>query len=111
MGIGDFGTRSGAQREVANGLAQVAGQLNPDSILGLGDTVYEDGNVDNLESMMRIYTDHGELRKPWHMITGNHDWYRDATRQKDYKQNEFWSMPHFYYKTQHQAGNITVDIF
>jgi acid phosphatase len=111
LAIGDFGTQNGEQQYVAGGLAKVAGQLNPDSILGLGDTVYEDGHVNGIEPTMRIYTDHQALRKPWHMITGNHDWYNDATLQKDYKQNQYWNMPDFFYKTQHKAGDVTVDVF
>lgn len=111
LAIGDFGTQNWAQQQVANGLAQVAGRLNPDSILGLGDSVYEDGHVNGIEPTMRIYTEHQALQKPWHMITGNHDWYNDATHQKDYTRNSFWKMPHFFYKTRHQAGDVTVDMF
>lgn len=52
------------------------------------------------------------------MITGNHDWYSDATMQRAFttdplnlRDGGHWKMPDFWYKENFTAAGVTVDAF
>lgn len=121
--IGDYGTRDGNQAAVANGLAQLAAQKAPQAVAAIGDNVYPDGAAYDPETITRwwgkVYLGFESLRRPWHVITGNHDWWTDALVERAYTGSDsnrnsggYWQMPHFWYKKTYTAqGGLSVDAF
>lgn len=119
--MGDYGTRDYNQAKVAAGLAKVAAKLDPVAIHGIGDNIYGDGAEGDPRLITRwwrdVYLQHHSLRRPWYIITGNHDWHTDARTERDYtnhpdNEGGWWRMPNFWYKTSYKsASGLTVDMF
>lgn len=120
--IGDAGTRSARQREVAGALAQVAGSTQPMFIAHIGDNIYGDG-AEGDPGLIAAYwrdvyvTPHDALRRPWFVITGNHDWHTDARTERDFTNHDlnvggWWHMPHFWYRRHFQLPTgVSLDAF
>jgi len=119
--MGDYGTRDFAQSKVASALAHVANEVDPISIHGIGDNIYGDGAEGDPQLIVRwwrdVYLQHSSLRRPWYIITGNHDWHTDATTERDFTNHPdntggWWRMPSFWYKKSYRsASGLTVDMF
>eukprot|EP00438_Fugacium_kawagutii_P001497 Skav202543 [mRNA] locus=scaffold2011:263193:264350:- [translate_table: standard] len=120
--MGDYGTRDGNQAAVAQGLARLAGEKAPQAISAIGDNVYPDGAAYDPWTITRwwgeVYLGHQTLRRPWHVITGNHDWWTDALVERAYTGSEVnmnrgvpAPLPHFWYKKTYSAGGLSVDAF
>eukprot|EP00440_Ansanella_granifera_P053265 gb/GFBE01057743.1/.p1 GENE.gb/GFBE01057743.1/~~gb/GFBE01057743.1/.p1 ORF type:complete len:437 (+),score=89.97 gb/GFBE01057743.1/:1-1311(+) len=124
--IGDYGTTDQRQRDIAVGLAKVAAKRDPVAIAGIGDNLYRSGADWNqwnvVEKWAKIYMEDDKLsslRRPWHVITGNHDWYTDATYERDFTTSDYnqqygghWQMPAFWFKkTYTSPSGLTVDAF
>ncbi|CAK9077010.1 Purple acid phosphatase 7, partial [Durusdinium trenchii] len=120
--IGDYGTRNHNQAAVAQGLAKLAGERQPQAVAAIGDNIYPDGAAFNPYTITRwwgdVYMPHAELQRPWHVITGNHDWWTDALYERAYtgcaanqEKGGHWQLPHFWYKKSYTAKGLTVDAF
>eukprot|EP00928_Gymnodinium_smaydae_P029524 TRINITY_DN22209_c1_g3_i1.p1 TRINITY_DN22209_c1_g3~~TRINITY_DN22209_c1_g3_i1.p1 ORF type:complete len:1075 (+),score=191.99 TRINITY_DN22209_c1_g3_i1:96-3320(+) len=123
LAIGDQGSRGRVQDQVAAGMANVASTMDPVAIMGVGDNIYENG-VANRQEMWRmidqwrgIYIDRYEsLRRKWHMVLGNHDWYTDGMQQVYWTEDPantggYWNMPYPWFKVSHTIDGVTVDSF
>jgi len=109
------------QRKVASALADVAADIDPVSIHGIGDNIYPDGAEGNPWVIARwwrdVYMRHPSLQRPWYVIAGNHDWHSDARAERDFTHHPenrggWWRMPSFWYKTSYAtASGLTVDLF
>ena len=79
MIIGDWGTDSAAQRDVADAMNRWAGQNRAQFILTTGDNFYDGilGDEDpRWELWWRDIYDGGNIRNlPWYVSVGNHDYY------------------------------------
>jgi len=120
--MGDYGTRDRNQAAVASGLATLAGQKEPQAVAAIGDNIYPDGAAYNPWTITRwwgqVYLKHETLRRPWHVITGNHDWWTDALVERAYTGSQankdsggHWQMPHFWYKKTYSVPGLSVDAF
>jgi len=119
--IGDAGTRSSRQREVAASLAQVASSLQPAFIAHIGDNIYGDGAEGDPQLIVDwwrdIYISYDALKRPWYVVTGNHDWHTDARVERDFSDHElnvggWWMMPHFWYRRSFQLHSVArLDVF
>jgi len=119
--IGDYGTRDWNQQRVAAGLAAVAEVRQPAAIAGIGDNIYGNGAEGNpqliVDWWLNMYLPHASLKRPWYIITGNHDWYTDARTERDFTTHSdnvggYWRMPEFWYKQVFQSeSGVTVDAF
>jgi hypothetical protein len=129
VAIGDQGTGSDTQRQVADSIGQVCTDLGGcDFGLLLGDNFYDSGvdAVDDSLFMMYFVVPYGGLGFPFYVVLGNHDLGGDglgvdldpnkADYQIDYSMmNPQWIMPAEYYEfTQgplYLVGLNTTDIF
>eukprot|EP00931_Biecheleriopsis_adriatica_P076641 TRINITY_DN5032_c0_g1_i1.p1 TRINITY_DN5032_c0_g1~~TRINITY_DN5032_c0_g1_i1.p1 ORF type:complete len:1220 (-),score=174.28 TRINITY_DN5032_c0_g1_i1:289-3906(-) len=119
--MGDYGTRNSNQRRVAAGLAAVAEMRQPAAIAGIGDNIYGDGAEGNPQLIVdwwrNVYLQHASLKRPWYIVTGNHDWYTDARTERDFTTHPdntggYWRMPDFWYKQVFRTElGVTVDAF
>lgn len=120
--IGDYGTRDGNQAAVANSLARLAGEKAPQAVAAIGDNVYPDGAAYDPGTITRwwgqVYLGFESLRRPWHVITGNHNWWTDALVERAYTDSEanknsggYWQLPHFWYKKTYSVPGLSVDAF
>eukprot|EP00440_Ansanella_granifera_P053395 gb/GFBE01057881.1/.p1 GENE.gb/GFBE01057881.1/~~gb/GFBE01057881.1/.p1 ORF type:complete len:733 (+),score=124.17 gb/GFBE01057881.1/:1-2199(+) len=119
--VGDYGTRDGNQRRVAAGLAAVASEVQPAAIAGIGDNIYGSGAEEDPQLIVdwwrNVYLPHESLKRPWYVVTGNHDWYTDARTERDFTTHPentggWWKMPHFWYKRSFQGNSgVVVDAF
>jgi hypothetical protein len=104
--IADFGQPSCT--ELAAGLnAYAESSGSPDFILGLGDNFYPDGvsSVDDpkFEDWRNVYLKYENLKCPWHLVLGNHDYLLNHKAQIDYTSSArnvggLWHMPAQNYK-------------
>jgi len=119
--IGDYGTRDGNQQRVASGLAAVAEARQPAAIAGIGDNIYGSGAEGNPQLIVdwwaNVYLPYSSLKRPWYIVTGNHDWYTDARTERDFTAHPdnvggYWRMPAFWYKQTFQGkSGVTLDAF
>jgi len=118
--IGDYGTRDSAQRSVAAGLAKVAAERDPVAIAGIGDNIYGSGAEGNpqliVDWWLNVYLSHSSLKRPWYIITGNHDWYTDARTERDFTWHPknvggWWRMPSFWFKRSFLGSGFSIDAF
>mmetsp|Transcript_126617 Transcript_126617/g.352772 ORF Transcript_126617/g.352772 Transcript_126617/m.352772 type:complete len:529 (+) Transcript_126617:100-1686(+) len=119
--VGDYGSRDYNQAKVAKALADVAAWLDPVSIHGVGDNIYGDGAEEDPQLIKQwwrdVYMRHPSLRRPWYIITGNHDWHTDARTEREFTHHHenvggWWRMPNFWYKQSYNtASGLTVDMF
>jgi len=63
-----------------------------------------------------VYLPHSSLRRPWHPVTGNHDWHTDARTERDFTTHPlndggWWRMPAFWYKQSFTTSALTLDVF
>eukprot|EP00929_Paragymnodinium_shiwhaense_P041806 TRINITY_DN2170_c0_g1_i3.p1 TRINITY_DN2170_c0_g1~~TRINITY_DN2170_c0_g1_i3.p1 ORF type:complete len:585 (+),score=88.20 TRINITY_DN2170_c0_g1_i3:108-1757(+) len=123
LAIGDFGSWTNKQKRVAGGFAKAAEALDPAALVSVGDNLYPDGARGNpwriAENWGKNYLQYKSLRRPWYMITGNHDWYSDARVERDFTDHwlntndgGWWRMPDFWYKTNYTTSSgVTIDAF
>jgi len=99
-------------------LAAVTAQKNPVAIAGLGDNIYENGAEGRfsliVDAWVNVYLQYSSLKRPWYIITGNHDWYTDARTERDFTNHAlnvggWWRMPNFWYKRSFEASGFAVD--
>ena len=113
--VGDWGTGGTLQKQVAAGMATVAGRARPTAILSVGDNIYNSG-VDSVDDPQwqtkfeRVY-DAPSLAVPWWAILGNHDYRGNVRAQIDYhRRNPRWNMPNTYWKTSFQSDDDVTKI-
>lgn len=114
--VGDFGDSGSDQRDVRAGMAKVAEERNPDGILALGDNVYPSGvesNSDMQNDWRDIWLQESALQRPWYGVLGNHDWWGNAEKMRDFtnsSRNEggYWTMPGFWHNKDFGGG---VEVF
>ncbi|CAE7606891.1 Acp5, partial [Symbiodinium natans] len=118
--MGDYGTRDARQASVARGLAAVASVRQPAAVAAIGDNLYPSGADYNPWTIVRwwrdVYMGYDSLNRPWHVITGNHDWMTDGTVERDFTSSSenpggHWQMPDFWFKKTYAADGLTVDAF
>jgi len=118
--MGDYGTRDSRQASVAQGLAAVAGARQPAAVAAIGDNICPDGAEDSPWTVARwwrdVYLGYDSLNRPWHVITGNHDWRTDGRVERDFttsseNRGSHWQMPDFWYKKRYESDGLTVDAF
>lgn len=111
--IGDFGHPNPT---IASCMAKYAAQNGaPNFILGLGDNFYPNGvsSVDDEKFNTHwrdIYLPHADLRCPWYMVLGNHDYRQNPDAQIAYSSSShnvdnIWRLPGRNY--QFSAGPVT----
>lgn len=122
MLVADHGSRSSTQSRVAAGMAKQAKRKEPVAIAAVGDNIYGSG-AEGKESLIvswfsDVYLKHSALKRPWYVVTGNHDWYSDARVERDFTKSSsnkggYWQMPGFWY--QHtfisKTSGLKVDCF
>lgn len=103
--VSDFGVPNENTRKLAKTMSEFAQRVNqPSFILGLGDNFYPSGvhsvNDAQFEAVWRdVFLKYEQLRVPWRMVLGNHDYIANPQAQVDYTHNEklnvggFWQMP------------------
>ncbi len=117
VALGDWGTpNSRLQRRVAQAMGHVAGEMDADFVLSLGDNFYPKGvqSVADLhwqETFEDVYTA-PSLMKPWHVVLGNHDHEGNTAAQIEYTQrSDRWNLPASFYKRTEMIGGVEADIF
>lgn len=94
--IGDFGTGSKGQRDVAKAIA-AQHKSKPFSFgITVGDNFYEHGvsSVTDKKWQTRWEEPYGALGIPFYPTLGNHDYYGDVQSQLDYKSpSDSWHLP------------------
>lgn len=75
VAIGDMGTGSAAQYNVAEAMRQVCARKGCDAVLGLGDNIYERGTETALSPKFdaKFLKPYAGLNLPFYMTLGNHD--------------------------------------
>lgn len=103
--VGDWG-RDGmcCQRDVAFEMARTARVTKPRFIVSTGDNFYNNGIAHSGDGQVErswkgVYiTPHEELRLPWKMTLGNHDYGGVVEAQKVLdRENAYWQLPDLYY--------------
>jgi len=87
--LGDWGKRCPVVKQLAAQMATCAQRMNPQLILALGDNFYPVGvkSVDDPQFRtvwQEIFLIHKELRVPWKVCLGNHDYYGNPQAQIDF---------------------------
>jgi len=115
--VGDWGLRSAAQRQVADGMARIADRDNIRFIISTGDNFYGRGVASTSDQQWadtyeNVYTAPA-LMCPWYPVLGNHDHKGNAMAQVAYSQvSHRWSMPGPLYWLGEQLGDrARVDFF
>lgn len=119
LAVGDFGAHSGTQTLVAEGMDRVASSFKPWFVAGLGDNVYENGAHSQGEIVQkwqeRFVTGRPNLRVPWYMVVGNHDWRSGPLKQLEFtnsSQSEgYWTYPNLWYKKSYRTCRESADFF
>src|SRR5262245_33279766 len=113
--VGDWGTGSSSQREVAVAMGKVAESIGARFVISTGDNFYPRG-VERAQDAQwqtkfeEVYTAPA-LMIPWYAVLGNHDHKGNVRAQVDYtKLSPRWRMPASYYKhTEILADGSTAD--
>lgn len=125
LAVGDWGgmpippyTTPG-QRDSAKGMDLVAGQLQADFFLALGDNFYFSGVEESTSNrfngtFQNTYTG-TNLMKPWYLIAGNHDHKGNVQAQIDYTELDGtgrWNYPALYHSHSFTDATsaVTVDV-
>ena len=108
--IGDFGHDCARTRSVAAAMNNYAGSVwrKPDFVLALGDNFYPEGvhSVDDplfQEAWENVFLAHDNLKVPWKVVLGNHDYMTNYQAQIDFTKhrknpNGYWQMHDRNYK-------------
>jgi tartrate-resistant acid phosphatase type 5 len=121
--IGDFGrncTRTLSVASAMNTYAVKHWNRKPDFVLALGDNFYPHGvtSADDpkfQESWERVFLGHENLRVPWKVVLGNHDYMENFQAQIDFTHHAnnpkgLWQMPGQNYKFTHNVpGESSAD--
>ena len=110
--IGDQGTGTSTQFEVANGIERWCTGKSCDFGIGLGDNFYFFGvrsSTDN-QFVTKFEKPYKNLNFPFYMTLGNHDYFGNFQAQLDYtgKGSGKWHMPHRYYKLSTPKADIFI---
>jgi len=121
--IGDWGGQGSSpytttgQKAAAVAMNTIAGKINSQFTLALGDNFYSSGistNENNArfdQTFEQVYT--GEnLQSPWYVIAGNHDHLGNVTAQIAYSSHsKRWNMPdEYHFHNFKSADEVTVDV-
>eukprot|EP01031_Cornospumella_fuschlensis_P025825 gene25825-31189_t len=122
LAVGDWGGieykpyYTPGQKASAVGMDKVAGQLQAEFVLAVGDNYYHQGVTDENDSRFKstfetVYTG-ANLQKDWYAIAGNHDHNGNVTAQIAYSaESARWKFPAAYHKHSFSsADGATVDI-
>jgi len=87
--VGDWGKNSEAVQHLADRMAKCAQRMQPQMILALGDNFYPGGVTSVQDPLFKtvwedIFLCHEELRVPWKVCLGNHDYYGCPEAQIDF---------------------------
>lgn len=113
--VGDMGTGTNGQYQVARAMREVIRDRGCDFVLGAGDNVYEDGvtSVDDPGFLESFEYPYQNIRVPFYMCLGNHDCastifgggsdnergdYQVDYHYSDQRYSTKWRMPSRYYK-------------
>lgn len=114
--IGDWGSGSSLQRDVAVAMARIAQSEHPHAIVSTGDNFYPSG-VESADDRLfhdrweSVYAD-SALMVPWIVALGNHDHRGNIAAQIEYSQrNRRWYMPAPYYTARVVSGGTSVMLF
>lgn len=114
--LGDWGSGSAIQRDIAHAMARQACHSRPHVIISTGDNFYPSGvrsPDDRLfeERWERMYGD-SCLQVPWIIALGNHDHRGNIVALREYSlRNRRWYFPSPYYATTIGAGETVVALF
>lgn len=114
--IGDWGSGSAIQRDIARAMARQACHSRPHAIISTGDNFYPSGvrsPDDRLfeERWEQMYSD-SCLQIPWIIALGNHDHRGSIAAQREYSlRNRRWYFPAPYYSVTVAAGGTVVALF
>ncbi len=112
--LGDWGSGSKLQREVASALSQFSREHKPEFLVSVGDNFYNDGVKDHddpqWQSKFEEMYPQDAMPFPFFAVLGNHDWVSNPATQFSYRgPSGRWRMDGFYYKV--AAGEGLVDLF
>ncbi|KAI0561960.1 Calcineurin-like phosphoesterase [Gracilaria domingensis] len=111
--VGDWG-RDGmcCQRDVALEMASFARVSKPRFIVSVGDNFYDNGILSADDGQINrswrdVYLKHEELKLPWKMTVGNHDYNGNVSAQEVLGRDDvFWQMrKRYYFDSYHDEGN------
>jgi tartrate-resistant acid phosphatase type 5 len=115
--LGDWGTGSSGQRQVAAQMAKSAEAMGARFVITTGDNFYPNG-VKSVDDTHWKYTFEDvyaapSLTIPWYAALGNHDHQGNVNAQVEYtKRSSRWRMPATYYKhTEMLADGSPADFF
>ncbi len=114
--VGDWGTASAVQKQVAQGMRVCAERSAPQFIISTGDNFYNNGveSADDPQwqtKFEQIYTGKA-LELPWYAVLGNHDYRLNPLAQVEYhKKNARWNMPAPFYTFSKNVGGVVADFF
>ena len=100
IAIGDTGTGSEDQFEVAQGMAKVCKESGCDLVLLLGDNFYPDGvnSIEDPQFNTKFEQVYQNLNMPFYAVLGNHDVKQDVLSQLIYSlKSSIWHMPNYEY--------------
>ena len=100
--IGDWGSPSGGEGEVARAMATFAAKAQSRFVISLGDNFYNKGVASTADPRWILGFEDifaaNSLQIPWYVILGNHDYEGNIQAQIDYsKVSSRWRMPAAYY--------------
>lgn len=107
VALGDTGTGSSGQRQVARLAQRLCLEPGCDFLLLLGDNVYPDGvaSMDDPAFLTKIEQMYGPIGKPVYAVLGNHDVHLSGIFQVLHTlRSPTWRMPNFHY--QFAAGPV-----
>jgi tartrate-resistant acid phosphatase type 5 len=117
LAVGDWGTGSATQRQVAEAMAKIAARDNIRFVVTTGDNFYSQGVASARDPLWRtVFEDvysAPALQCPWYPTLGNHDHIGNAMAQVAYSQiSTRWSMPAaFYWQSERLSGGSAADFF
>jgi len=104
LALGDWGSATRSQRDVAHQMAKISNKLTLNSsknvfVAALGDNFYDEGVTDvNDPKWKEIFMDaYNGVQCPWFPVLGNHDWQGNVQAQIDFKGDSRWQMESLYY--------------
>ncbi|CAK4118895.1 unnamed protein product [Aphanomyces euteiches] len=114
--MGDFGTGSKLQAQVATSLGDFVQATKPSAsfVISTGDQIYDHGllSADDpaIISKFEMMYKHPSLQIPWYISIGNHDCEGNIEAMLGYSKRttSLWRFPQRYYNMDHRIDNSTI---